>query len=225
MDQWVGGESFETAQVFDLQPGDRITDVAVVESGIKVFLNGPGDLVYYRPTFTIRSESGDEFHQDFNWGNPVTINNLKSGRYYLFLEGYCENQRWAHQWYGGTESIEGAVAIDLAEGELRQITMTLIEGGRIEGNLFRASGTRPRKVNYGLFDPAGEPVCSENRQWWLFDHGVFKFQGLADGEYFLGVRIGGEVIWWYPGTREFTEASPLVIENHATLTEINWTLP
>ena len=225
VDQWVGGGSFDTARMFDLEPGDRITGVAVVESGIKVLLDGPGDLVFHRPTITIRGASGDEFYPDPDWENPFTVNNLRPGRYYLYLEGYCKNEIWAHQWFGGTETIDGAIAIDLAEGELRQISMTLIEGGRIEGNLLRASGTRPRKVNYGLFDPAGEPVCSEYLQWRLFDHGVFKFQGLADGDYFLGVRIGGDEIWWYPGTREFTEASPLPVENHGTLTDINWTLP
>ncbi len=223
--QWIGGETFETARVFDLQPGDRITGVTVVESGIKVYLDGPGNLTLHRPVVTIRAASGEEFHPDSNFDNPFVISNLRSGRYYLYVEGYCENAIWASQWYGGAESFDGAVAIDLAEGELRQITMELVRGGRIEGNLLRSDGTRPRYVNYGLFDPAGEPECPGSYQWRSFDQGIFSFQGLGDGDYFLAVQTGGDEIWWYPGTRLFSEATPLAIENHTDLTEINWVLP
>lgn len=222
--QWVGGETFDTARVFDLQAGDRITGVSIVGSGINVLLDGPGDLTYHRPTITVRAESGEELHPDFSWSGPFTINNLRPGRYYLYLEGYCDDQIWTSQWYGGTEVFEGAAAIDLAEGELREIKMDLIRGGRIEGNLLRADGTRPRKIMFGLFDSAGDELCPEYRQWRQFDEGKFRFQGLADGDYFLGVQIPGGY-WWYPGTGEFTEAVPLTIENHVDLIDIDWRLP
>ena len=225
MYQWVGGETFETARVFDLRAGDRITGVTVVESGIKVTLDGPGDLAFHWPEITIRAASGEEIYPDLNWENPFTISNLRQGRYYLFLEGYCENAVWAPQWYGGTESFDGAITIDLAEGALNQITMELVQGGRIDGNLLRADGTRPRNIQYGLFDPAGDPICSRYNQWRVFDEGIFRFQGLANGDYYLGVLIGVDEIWWYPGTLEFAAATPLTIENHADLTDMNWLLP
>ncbi|MEN8007285.1 MAG: hypothetical protein ABFS42_09745 [Candidatus Krumholzibacteriota bacterium] len=223
--QWIGGETSDTARVFDLQPGDRIAGVEVIESGIKVLLDGPGDLVSHHPEITVRSASGEEFHPRGFGNNPFAVTNLRPGRYFLFVDGYCGDEIWAHQWYGGSETFAGATPIDLAEGELGRIVMTLERGGRIEGNLLRSDGTRPLTIRFGLFDPTGEPACSGWGQWREFDEGRFEFQGLADGDHYLGVQTWGDDIWWYPGTGEFTEAVPLTIENHADLADVDWVLP
>ena len=224
--QWMGGDTFKTARVFDLQPGDRITGVTVVESGIQIRLDGPGDLVYHRPSLTIRDESGRNYNPYSNSNNPFSVCNLRAGRYYVQVEGYCEDKIWARQWYGGVESLEGAIPIDLAEGELRQIVMELELGGSIEGNLFRADGSRPYYIEFGLFDAGGEPQCTAWwQQWRRFDEGFFRFQGLENGDHYRGVKTTGDEMWWYPGTREFTEAIPVVIVNHEAVTDVNWVLP
>jgi len=223
--QWIGGDSFETARVFDLQPGDRITGVSVIESGIRILLDGPGDLVYHRPSVIIRDDSGWEFHPYTYSDNPFSICNLKPGRYYVQVEGYCDDEVWARQWYGGAESQAGATPIDLAEGELHQIVMELVQGGRIEGNLVREDGSQPYAIEFSLFDAGGEPLCSGYSPWRYFDKGEFKFQGLVNGDHFLGVRTAGDKIWWYPGTWEFTAASPLSIVNHEAIIDVDWVLP
>ncbi len=223
--QWFGGDSFETATVFDLEPGDRITEVALVESGLSVQLDGPGDLAFHEPTITVRDEAGREFFPETYDENPLSICNLSPGRYFLHVDGYCRDEVWARQWYGGSETFEGAVPIDLAEGEFRPITLDLVEGGRIEGNVLRSDGTRPRWAEYSLYDATGEPLCEGWTQWRDFDEGRFRFRGLANGEYFLAVRVAYDEVWWYPGTFDFAEALPISIENHAPVTDVDWRLP
>jgi len=223
--QWIGGDSFETATVFDLGPGDRITGVTLVESGLRVQLDGPGDLAFHEPTITVRDEAGREYFPETYDENPISICNLSPGRYYLHVDGYCRDEVWAPQWYGGSETFEGAVPIDLAEGEFRPITLDLIEGGRIEGNVLRADGTRPRWAEYSLFDATGEPRCEGWTQWREFDEGRYRFRGLADGEYYPAVRVANNEVWWYPGTFDFAEAQPVSIANHAPVTDVDWRLP
>jgi hypothetical protein len=223
--QWIGGDSFETARVFDLQPGDRITDVAMVESGFRVRLDGPGDLAFHRPTVLVRDESGNEYHPDVFPDNPFSVCNLRPGRYYLHLDGHCNDQIWAAQWYGGTERMEDAIPIDLGEGEYRHLVMELVEGGRIEGGVLTSDGQPPEKASCRIFDFEGEPLCSGWGQWRVFEEGLFSFTGLTDGEYFLAARTVNYEPWWYPGTADFAEATPITITDHATVTGISWSLP
>lgn len=225
INQWFGGDSLENATVFDLQPGDRITGVDLVESGIRLQLDGPGDRSFHQPDVTLRSESGMELDAGTSFGSPVWINNLPAGRYYLHVDGFCEDEPWASQWYGGSESFAGAVPIDLAEGALVSVLMDLVEGGRVSGTLLRADGTTPSRVDFGLHDAEGGVLCGGYDQWRGFDNGAFRFQGLADGAYYLAAQLKYDEPWWYPGTLNFDEAEPIVIENHAAVTGLDWRLP
>ena len=223
--QWIGGDSVAAARKFDLQPGDRITGVNFVGSGIQLQFEGPGDMIYHSPSITVTDVSGREFQPYSYSGSPYSICNLRPGRYFLKVEGFCQQEVWAPQWYGGSESESGALAMDLAEGELQSIVMNLVKGGSIGGTLLRADGTVPLAVQFGLFDADKEDMCTGWRQWQQFVEGVFRFQGLANGEHFLAVLANYGKVWWYPGTYDATEATPLLIENHGDLTEVDWRLP
>jgi len=222
--QWLGGDSYETARVFDLQPGDRVNDVEFRESGMQVWLEGPADLVRHEARAFIQDEFGNELISNYHARNSFSICNLPPGRYYLQLDGRCDGQIWIPQWYDGAETLASATPIDLAEGELEQITVTLVEGGRIEGSVLSADGQPLPTSICALFDAEGQPFCQGWRQWIEFAGGGFSFAGLSNGEYYLATRQYSNDTWWYPGTEHLTEATPIVISELATVSGITWSL-
>ncbi len=222
VEQWCGGDSFETASVFPLRPGDHITGVTYVESGIEVRLEGPGHQFEYRAEVFVRDETGREFQRDTVYGNPFVICNLRPGRHYLRLEGLCDDQIWASQWYDGAPGPADAVPIDLQPGELRQVVINLVEGGRISGDLLTHDGDRPEYARIGIHDGAGDPLCGYPS---YVEEGVYSFRGLADGDYYLAADLLGDDVWWYPGTTVFAEASAIVISGFGTVSDLDWSLP
>jgi hypothetical protein len=203
--------------VFPLVAGDRFSDVNVVESGVKILLDGPGDLTSHRAEVTIRDESGIEYETYSFWASSFTVCNLKPGRNYVYVNGHCLNESWSPQWYQGALRPENAAPVDLAAGELRTLTMNLEPGGGVEGSVFKSDGTRPNRAYCTLYDLDGDPLCGESDMWFRSEEGIFNFMGLADGGYYLATIYLDEP-WYYPGTWEFTEAVPIVIENHVSVT-------
>jgi len=219
--QWIGGDSFETAQLFDLQPGDRICGVELVESGLGIWLDGPGDLTAHEATASLFDEDGSECWTGNIYNNPAHLCNLRPGRYFLQLDGNCYEQIWVQQWFDGVDSLADATPIELGEGELRRLTMSLVEGGRIEGRVTTAGGPLPWSLDCGLFTDGGEPVCGDWRQWRSCPDGIFVFAGLSDGEYYLAAEKSSSAPWWYPGTYDFEEACAITIADHG----ISWDVP
>jgi len=224
---WIGGDSFETASVFDLNSGDRITGVDFAVSGFQVRLDGPGNLTVHQPGVLVLDDGGNVVVEAQYYGNPFTVCNLRPGRYYLEVFGFCSEQFWAPQWYGGGNTRADAVAIDLAAGEFRRLEMVLLTGGIIAGELLTSAGELADREALALFTSSGEPLCSDYRNWRHSPDGRFSFPGLADGRYFLAamVRTVPDELWWYPGTAEFTEATALTIEGAGSVTNLSWELP
>lgn len=221
--QWIGGNSLADARVFALQPGDRITDVTLVESGIGIRLEGPGDLLYYRTSVVVRNEAGEEFRPYSTSANPLAVCNLRPGRYYVHLDGRCDHQIWAPQWYGGADRWEDATPVDLGVGELRQIVVDLVEGGRIAGDLLTADGSRPEYSSILLLDADDEPVCEYGTT--TIHDGAFDFPGLGDGDYRLAVSDYPHDLWWWPGTYDPEAAEPITIVGQAAVSGLRWSLP
>lgn len=220
VEQWFGGDSFETAQVFDLVAGDRIAGLSLVESGISLQFDGPGDQVNHVADVSILDESGTEYFSRFYWRSPIVINNLKPGLNYIYVSGHCSAESWAPQWYQGAEGLEGATPIDLAEGEMRSVIMELEAGAGIEGAILKPDGTQPNRAYVAVFDLEGRPLCFAWDLWGSFDDGLYYLRGLADGSYYLAT-LYLDVPLWYPGTWDLSEAVPLTIENATSLTGIN----
>jgi hypothetical protein len=221
--QWVGGDSFESATVFDLQPGDAVRDVPVVESGILCRIELPGFLSSHDAAILLRDESGNTYRPSV-WGrNPVAICNLRPGRYFLFVYGYCDydGEPWASQWYDGADSLAAATPIELPEGQLVPITVHLALGGAIEGRVLASDGTVFPGASVAAFDQAGAPLCDA---WRGFPGGSFALRGLGNGRYYVATRAGTNH-WWYPGTAVFDSARAIEIRDHATVTGIEWRLP
>jgi len=222
IEQWVGGASYEEARLFNLQAGDRVTGVDIRESGIEVTLQGPGAPAHYRPTMRLLDAAGNR-KEIWDQSNRLTICNLAPGEYRLLVYGYCDGQTWASQWYDGAETLGEATPIVLGEGELKRISMSLVEGGRIAGRILTSGGAVLDDFLLRIVDAEGNPLCGE---WEVFTGGQFSYTGLADGAYHLAVRPPGSYEpWWYPGTHEFESATPIEIRDHEAVTGVEWSLP
>ncbi len=220
--QWVGGATYEEAQTFSLEPGDRLTGVSIVECGLLVWLEGPGVLSYHRASTRLVDVAGHTFEPINYADNPIAICNLAPGEYRLLVHGYCDGEPWASQWYDGAESVSAATPIALEPGELRTVTIHLVEGGGIQGRVLVPDGEPLHCYYFRICDAGGEPLCG---QWqWICDE-AFSYSGLANGVYYLAARTTGSVeAWWYPGTTEFDSAVPIEIRDHSIVTGIEWTI-
>ncbi len=218
--RWVGGDTFEEAQVFAVQPGDRLTEVSILESGILLWLEGPGAFSSHRATVRLISSSRQTWEFSSSLRNPIVISNLPADDYLLYVYGHCHRQSWAGQWYDGAESMDEATAIRLEPGELRELNMQLVEGGSIHGCVLDPNGEPPRYVHIQVYGADGEPLCERSES---FGEGAFSWLGLANGEYYLAARIPGDrETWWYPGTIEFEHASSILISDHEAVTGVDW---
>ena len=221
---WVGGDSFAEAQVFDLHPGDQVTGVDGAAAGFRLDLTGPGHYLAHEFDLRILDEAGDAVAENRYYSSPVSVCNLPPGRYFVQVDGYCQKQTWAGQWYPGVDSRDEAMPIDLAAGEYRRLEMSLDPGGTIAGEMRNGDGDLVAIDNLGVFDAYGEPVCVDYRNWRDFQDGRFSFPGLANGTYLLGLRRWSYdyEIWWYPGTWNLIEAVPLLIEDHGEISGLSW---
>ncbi len=220
--RWYGGDSFETAAPFALQAGDRLTGVDAVEGGLEIWLDGPGDLAQRQVTVSLADSAGNLLMSTITWRNPVRIGNLEPGRYLLRLDGVCNRQSWAGQWFDGAASPADATPVDVVAGERRRLDVALAPGGSISGMAQGAGGADPGSLWVALCDDRGVPWC-QSRSY--ADDGAFAFAGLADGDYYLNLELDGGVLWWYPGSYDFGGAVALGIVDHSAVTGLTWTLP
>lgn len=221
-EQWIGGESFATAQVFDLQPGEAVRDLTVGAGGVRCTLEGPGNLINQRAVVVLRDESGRNHGALFSSDSPVSVRNLRPGRYYLYVSGIPAEQTWGSQWYDGATSLAHATPIDVLAGEITPVTVHLFPGGSLDGRLLLADGT---PVSYGPVTIIDADGASSSIYWIQHrDVGAFRFRGLGDGGYRLAAQTE-EGNWWFPGTANPDSARVVEVIDHAAVTGIEWRLP
>lgn len=219
--RWVGGTDYLSATEFDLQPGQELTGLSFPDAGLRIRLRGPGDRIIYHSEVRLLDEAGNEWTAYGGSSNPISIYNLDPGRYRIQVFGNCRDADWAPQWYGGSETLAGAVPVDLAAAEPPTLVFDLVEGGRIRGGvLIPAGGFDPVK-GYELYDATGERICAQGTS----GDDRMHLQGLADGTYHVAAAVTYHDTWYYPGTWDLAEATPVVIEDHAVIEDLVWPLP
>jgi hypothetical protein len=226
--QWIGGSDFADATRFEPESGEVISDVSVVESGIACTVRGP-DLRHVRDAdcylydaagVPVNTASGSPCSY-----NPRYFCNLRTGSYFLFVDHDTRQDTWAPQWYDQAAPFAEATPILIQEaGEVVEITVQLVEGGRILGRVLKASGKPAIGALVVLRTTDGE---YEDR--WAaesnYPDGNFAILGVADGTYVVGVRLDWERSYWFPGTYDPALAEPIQIEDAGTVTEIVWETP
>lgn len=219
--QWVGGDTFDAATVFALQPGQHVEGVSVVESGIQCELTYSGGEPVTGAGLIVRDESGRTLAVNPSSRNPVFIPNLRPGRYFVYTYGSCQfdGQTWATQWYEDAESYETATPIDLPPGQLVPISISLVEGASIEGTLVKPDG-QPTGGPIWVTGPEGIQLCGR----YTYQDGAFALHGFGNGDYYIATRFLDET-WWYPGTLRFELAEPIKIRDRASVRGVELRLP
>lgn len=221
-DRWIGGEEIHEARLFTITPGQDLLGLDYVESGFRVQLHFPGSLDQQDFEVEIFEDDGSLLRtRDYYREADFTIHNLETGRYLVRVSGQKNNLPWAPQWYGFAEAEAVPKPIDLGEGVGLELEMSLFEGGTISGQGLNPDGTTPGSRYCFLLDGDGEQTPHPVRHL----DGAFSFQGLNDGDYYLGFPIQAGVTWWYPGTWNQEEAQELTISNHSSHTGIVMGIP
>ena len=225
LDFLVGGATMAEATRFTLKPGDHLTGVEIPEARIRVHLNGPDGMIDHRASVLLIDPRGERHHL-FLLGDPqpLTIPGLAPGRYFLQVHGYNTNQTWAAQWYDGADSLAAATPIDVTAGQAVDLSLDLVPGGSISGQVLIDGSVPLADIACALYDAQGLPLArDENHNWKDFPAGACTFVGLPDGPFYLAARLGTGPVW-YPGTQDFAQAEPVVIRDHGAVTGLTWDL-
>jgi hypothetical protein len=218
---WIGGETFLEATEYDVRSGEELTGITHVESGISCQLFAYGQIDINVVSAILVNETGKVYRPDEFWHQEVAISNLPSGSYRLYVYGYCREQTWAAQWYDGASDMASATPIILGENERAQISIDLVPGGRIEGDLTRHNGRETNFARIFLYTPSGELLCPTGA---YTNNSYFRISGLGNGDYLIATEDDYEEIWFYPGTTDIDSAAVISIVDYGTASDIDWSL-
>jgi hypothetical protein len=124
-DQWIGGSSFASATVYDLQPGQSVSGVDLVQSGLQIEvdtnLGGYSMQLDFTDANTGRSLYSTNVYSDYDVG----LANLRPGSYRLHAQpGYTGT--WQPQWYDRVQSPEAATPVTIGpNGAITVIRLVL----------------------------------------------------------------------------------------------------
>lgn len=221
IERWFGGDDHATATVYELQPGMHVTDVDLSGGAVRIRFEGPGDLIDNLGRLILRDASGVDTELSYLYTNPLSVELLRPGRYTLRSLGGCAGDPWQPQWFDGAAGSADATPIDVAVGQVRDLTMTLTAGSHIAGALTVQTGSVPPLVYVSIRDADGDEYCGRDVPIWS---GRLFLPGLSDGDYQLAIpRNSG--LWWYPGTWAQGEAATLAIRDQGAVEGLIWPLP
>lgn len=143
VDRWYPRGSFAEAEILDLGPGASLPPIIVVESGILIEVRSERLPAVWSAKLQLVTPADSRVVAEFaaeDYGNRPFhgFSNLDPGSYWLrILQARSENQVWRPQWYDRVTDPQQATLIHVpGAGGYEQITITLEEGGRIEGAIW-----------------------------------------------------------------------------------------
>jgi hypothetical protein len=232
--RWFGGPGYTQADVYDLQAGQTISGLEIVQCGLRARISlpsahgGAATLRLYDPVDLSLQVSA---HLDIGSDLEGEVANLWPGTYLLEIDqqsGSRGQVSWRPQWFDRATTPDGARPILISEeGGIVTLDLTLEPGGVISGH----AGLEPagRDYCYIVLTRADEIViwCYNNTWSSLPD---FTFRGLPDGEWKLGA-LPADADWslgepspdgtlWYPGTDDWNEAAILGIVDAGTVADL-----
>lgn len=218
---WFGGTSFGTATAYELQAGDRVSGLALVEGGLRIRTDGIGTAVDRSATLNLYDASGPIGSLSIENRQPYLLSNLAPGSYRLQVVGSCAGDPWLSQWHQGAASQAEATQLEVVAGAFTDVTVTLQTGGALTGTMVEADGDIASNRTIYVHDREGASICGLSG---YRGPGRFMVAGLPDGDYYLRVWVNGTGCW-YPGTNDFTLATRLTIADADTVANLVWIVP
>lgn len=239
--RWIGGESFEEAEEFDLQLGEEISGIRLVESGL--LLEAPADGILDMWRMQAEVVHADDLTPVWQFSacfllsqtNLVPIPNLTPGDYIIRLSPIeFFSSRWLSQWYDRAESPEQATIISILQaGEVVPITLHMESGGTIQGTVTRSCGDEPEftwicATTADSEEHLGATMLTSPRD--VQSEAAFTLRGLPNGDYKIGCWVCGlydpdcppASVTWYPGTPNWSAATVVAIRDHEDVSGIDF---
>ncbi len=236
IEQWIGGAGFTEATLYDLQLGETITNIDLVQSGLRLNIEGDVQFSPYGTEIRIHDPMNMELlgtSTYWSWaGSVVPVCNLWPGEYIVHISPDGSDHggtAWRPQWFDRVTDPAEANLISIGSpGEVVRLDVTLERGGTIAGELEFSSPASG--WHYVVVTTADQYLCwgadlvfEGNREYLL--------QGLPDGSYRVGV-VPRETVWrygtpppagttWYPGTGNWDAAETVEILDAADLVGLN----
>jgi hypothetical protein len=231
--RWVGGDDLESATLFTLDPGQAVTGISHVESGLVCEFPAGGPVPLEAYDVVLRSPTG-VIYDGYCWTGALRLANLVPGEVFLWVDDWGMSDVWFPQYYDRRETLAAADPIVIPDaGHVAHVTLTLVQGARVFGRLLDAQG-RPLNTHfmsllvYGAADSAyvlnvytnydfGGPLYDES-------NGDYVLTQLRDGQYRMRASTGDTPWTWWPGRACWDSASVFTIENGADLHGLDWRL-
>lgn len=224
---WIGGVDQETATVFTPSPGGAIDGIEHVVSGVLV-----------RP----RSEvllADDEFYRvelhdtqglvplrtwSASGGRPAGAYGMPPGTYRVRLVNDLGRSLWRAQWYDRVATVDLAATVVIPPGGDVVVLEPVFErGGEIGGTaLAGGAGACGAIITTADASIILDVLTVSARS------PAFRWPGLADGRYRVGLYCGDAWYWpgdeapegtvWHPGVTDWAIADDLVIIDAGTIT-------
>jgi hypothetical protein len=235
VNQWIGGDDFETAQVFDLSPGSVTSGVVFTQSGLRIELQPP----YTSPDFPfVRIHDITDMTLVAEWrptissaGPIYSIGNIKPGTYVVQFDPTLRCwDAWAPQWYDRQADAAAATPVTIgAAGEVVTIPVTLQRGGTISGTVLD-----PVDVQEGwsfFVTTADDPA-----QWGSYYtrdlEGTYTIHGLPDGAWKVGAfrevwfpDVAPDDTVWFPGMSDWQDADVITTSGFEDVTGVDIVMP
>jgi hypothetical protein len=234
--QWIGGDSFASAGIFDLINGSTTAGIRHVESAFTLNISWPEGSI---GTPRIYFYYADDRRLAHIW-RPNTIYlksgyhilNMRPGDYYMYLEPYFTGHyAWIAQWYDHADGMAEAQKITIpTEGDIVQLDIAIEAGASISGRLVQLS----TPVDYYIVLTRADERINWGYYYSWDWRPEFSIEGVPAGDWKLGVwpiyanEIIGEIppdnAYWYPGTSNWDDAGVLTITGDTDLTDIELTI-
>ncbi len=214
--RWQGGNSFETATEFDLQPSQQ-TEVNIVESAIAGDLGQTAEFYLDAPIRLCDASGKVIAGASTGYGTDMFyFPNLVPGTYFIYIP---RGPTWIDHWYDGADTFEQATPVEItSEGQVRWIYPALMPGASISGTVIDSQG-RPIVGVLVRVTPGDDTG-------WIYDYrdltgpaGTFEIRRFSDGSYKLGASLYSDVVW-YPSAASWDSAGTVTIQGHEDVTGI-----
>ncbi len=240
VEQWIGGPGFAEATVYTPVPGETISGIDVVQSGLRLVVQSP-ETAAYNLRLSFYDPVGPRFlasaYASQASGAEFGIPNLWPGQYILRVSQETGSgpvsvlggsASWRPQWYDRAATAAEARLVTIASaGQIVSLDLILERGGVI-GGVAVQGGESPTHY-YVLLTPADEGVVLAYDSAWSFEPG-FTIRGLPDGDFKVGACLSGAG-WdlaappppdtvWYPGTTDWAGAGVISIRDAGVITDL-----
>jgi hypothetical protein len=189
--QWVGGTTFDSAAVFDLQPGQTISGIEFVESGALIEVT-PQNLDF--ASITLQFFDAATMTLEAAWNSQIApspsrlpVPNLRPGNYRLLvdlsLRGYS---KWIPQWYDrAADPLDARVVTIHSEGDVVHVAVVMQDGATISGTI---SGEQSETDQFMIYvTQADDPSIWALRSL-PSSSASFTILGIPNGSWKVGAR-------------------------------------